>query len=87
MNAVVERVRREPVLVLAAVQAGIVCGVAFGLHLDTNQQAAILGLSGALLALVARSRVTPVASSSMPENAPQEAAQAPETVQDNGSGD
>lgn len=52
-------VRREPVMALALVQAVIVCGVAFGLELTDGQTAAVLGVTAAVLALVARSRVTP----------------------------
>lgn len=52
-------VRREPVMTLALVQAAIVCGVAFGLDLTDGQTAGVLGFTAAVLALVARSRVTP----------------------------
>lgn len=64
MNAVVDRARREPVLVVALVQALLVAGVAFGLDLSDVQTAAVLGVTGAALALVARSQVTPVAGTS-----------------------
>lgn len=62
MKGVWEAIRREPVLALAAVQAGIVCGVAFGLDLSDAQTAGVLGVTSALLAIVARSQVSPVAS-------------------------
>ncbi|MBI4941849.1 MAG: hypothetical protein HY830_13985 [Actinobacteria bacterium] len=62
--SVVERIRREPVLVVALVQALLVAGVAFGLDLTDAQAAAVLGVTGAGLALVARSRVTPVRGTS-----------------------
>lgn len=62
--SVVERIRREPVLVVALVQALLVAGVAFGLHLTDVQAAAVLGVTGAALALVARSQVTPVRGTS-----------------------
>lgn len=60
-------VRREPVLVLAVVQAVIVCGVAFGLELTDAQTAGVLGVTAAVLAIVARSQVTPVLPQQPPE--------------------
>lgn len=59
MSALLDAVRREPVLVTAAVQAGVVCAVSFGLDLTDAQQAGVLGLTTALMAIVARSQVTP----------------------------
>lgn len=58
-----DKLRREPVLVTAVVQALVILAVAFGLDLSDGQQAAILGLSAALMGLVARSQVTPVGAS------------------------
>jgi hypothetical protein len=55
----VERIKNEPVLVTALVQALLIAGVNFGLDLSDGQQASILGLAAAVLALVARSQVTP----------------------------
>lgn len=70
MNAVVERARREPVLVVALVQALLVAGVAFGLDLTDAQTTAILGVTGTALALVARAQVTPVTPSPNPSRNP-----------------
>ena len=52
---------REPALILAAVQAAIALVVAFGLDLTGEQVAGILAVSAAVLGLVVRSKVTPVA--------------------------
>jgi hypothetical protein len=60
MRALLDKIRNEPVLVTAFVTALIALFVAFGLDLSDTQTAAILGVVGAVLALVARSRVTPV---------------------------
>jgi hypothetical protein len=56
----VEKIRNEPVLATALIQALLILAVSFGLDLSDAQQAAILGLSAAVLAVVARSKVTPV---------------------------
>jgi len=58
----VERIKNEPVLVVGCVQAILALVVAFGLNLSDGQVAAILGVTGAVLALVARSKVSPVKS-------------------------
>ena len=54
-----EKIKNEPVLVTALVQAVLAAAIAFGLDLNDGQVAAILGLTGAVLAFVARSQVTP----------------------------
>lgn len=59
MNAIVERVKREPALVLGLVGAVIALLLAFGLDLTNEQQAGITGLVIAILAFVTRSQVTP----------------------------
>ena len=46
-------------LVTALVQALLILAVNFGLHLSHAQEGAILGVTGAVLAFVARSQVTP----------------------------
>jgi uncharacterized membrane protein len=55
-----EKINNEPVLVYALVQAIIAAGVSFGLDLNGGQTAALLAVTGALLAIVCRGRVTPV---------------------------
>ena len=51
---------REPALILAAVQAVIALVVAFGLEVTSVQTAGILAVTGTILALVVRSKVSPV---------------------------
>jgi hypothetical protein len=54
--------RTEPALVLGLLQAGIALAVSFGLHLSPAQVGAITAVTAALLSVVTRSQVTPVAS-------------------------
>lgn len=54
------RVRREPVLVTALVQAVLGLLLAFGLDMTNEQVGSIMALTAALLAFVARRRVTPI---------------------------
>lgn len=62
MQAILERIKNEPVLVVAFVQALIGVGLAFGLELSTEQRDAIIGFTLALLAVMfgVRAKVTPV---------------------------
>ena len=53
---------REPAMVLAFVQAIIVLGVAFGLHLTAEQTGAILALTAVVLGLITRTQVSPAAA-------------------------
>lgn len=50
---------REPVAVVAAVNALMALGVGFGLDVSNEQQALIQGAATAVLALIARRSVTP----------------------------
>lgn len=50
---------REPVLVLAAIQAGIALVAAFGLQLSAEQIAALVAFSAAVLGVIARQQVKP----------------------------
>lgn len=50
---------REPVAILAAVNALVALAVGFGLDLTSEQQALVHGAVSALLALIARQAVTP----------------------------
>jgi hypothetical protein len=61
MTALFERVRNEPVLVTGFVQAVLGLLLAFGLDLTNEQVGAVLALTAAVLAFVARKRVTPTA--------------------------
>lgn len=58
---------REPALVIGAVQAVLALVVAFGLKLSVEQTGAILAATAAVLAVVTRSQVTPVADPRLPE--------------------
>lgn len=50
---------KEPVAILAAVQAIITLVVVFGVNVSPGQHGAIIAAAGAILALFARSQVTP----------------------------
>jgi hypothetical protein len=50
---------REPVLVLAAVQALVALAVGFGLPLSAEQVALIVAATAAVLGFIARQQVTP----------------------------
>lgn len=54
-----DRIRDEPVLVAALVQAALGLLLAFGVGLTEEQVAAIMTATGALLALFVRSKVVP----------------------------
>jgi len=56
----IDRIKNEPVLVTAFVQAVLGLLLAFGLNLSNEQVASIMGLTAAGLAFIARSKVTPV---------------------------
>ena len=60
MNAIIARIQDEPVLVTALIQGVLTLAVSFGLHLTPEQIGAVLALSGAILAFIARAKVTPV---------------------------
>lgn len=60
MNKIVEFLKSEPALILGAVQAILALAITFGAGLSTDQVGAILALSAAVLAVVTRSRVTPI---------------------------
>lgn len=51
---------REPVLIMAAIQAGIAAAVGFGLNWTGPQVALVTLFAAAILGLIARSKVTPV---------------------------
>lgn len=59
MSALLARLNDEPVLVVALVQTVLTLAVTFGLHLTTEQTGAILAVTGAILAIVARGKVQP----------------------------
>lgn len=61
---------REPVALLAVVEASLAVAVAFGLHLTGRQLAALIVLARAVFALLARRLVTPVAEPRLPHRKP-----------------
>lgn len=58
-----EKIKSEPVLVVALVQALLGLSVAFGLDLTDVQIGAVLAVTSAGLGFIARSRVSPVDNS------------------------
>jgi len=58
---------REPAMVLAVVQAALALAVAFGVGLSVEQTGAVLAVSAAVLGLLTRSQVTPVAAPRLPD--------------------
>ena len=59
VQAILDRLRDEPVLVTTFVGALLSLLVVFGVPISDDQKLAIVGLITALLALFARSKVTP----------------------------
>lgn len=57
-----DRLIKEPTLVVELVRAVLLCAVVFGLPLSDEQTAAVLVLASAALAVVNRQKVTPVTS-------------------------
>lgn len=53
---------REPVVILALVNALIALGIGFGLNVTGEQTALVMTFSSAVLAFIGRSQVTPVAT-------------------------
>ena len=53
---------REPAMILAVVQAAMALVATFGLGLTVEQTGAVLALTAAVLGLLTRSQVTPLAS-------------------------
>jgi hypothetical protein len=51
---------REPALILGALQSLLAAAIAFGANLSADQTAVLLGASAAVLALITRSKVSPV---------------------------
>lgn len=59
MNAIIARIQDEPVLVTTLVGAAIGLAVVFGAPISDDQKTAIVVTVTALLAIFARSKVTP----------------------------
>jgi hypothetical protein len=54
-----DQIKREPAMVIAALQACIALGAAFGLQLSGEQIGAVMAACAAVLGLVTRSMVSP----------------------------
>ena len=51
--------KREPVLIMAALQAVLAVAVAFGLNWTTEQVGTVLAASAAVIGLITRTQVSP----------------------------
>ena len=51
--------KREPAMIAAAVQSGLVLATAFGLNLDTDQMTALMATMPIFVGLFTRSQVSP----------------------------
>jgi hypothetical protein len=60
ISGIADRIKNEPVLVLAVIQTGLALAVGFGLKWTGEQVALTVAFSAAVLGLIARARVTPV---------------------------
>jgi uncharacterized membrane protein len=59
MNAIIARIQNEPVLVTTLVGAVLGLLIVFGVPINDEQKTAVVLLATALLAIFARSQVTP----------------------------
>lgn len=66
MSALWERIKAQPILVTTLVQTILILVVSFGLKVSPEQTAAIIAVTGALLAIVAASGSTPVSAPTLP---------------------
>ncbi|HKE25116.1 MAG TPA: hypothetical protein VKB88_22300 [Bryobacteraceae bacterium] len=55
-----QRIKQEPVMFQAVIQAALALGLSFGLKLSSSQVGAILAFTAASLSFWARSQVTPM---------------------------
>lgn len=60
MNSILDKIRTNPVLATAFVSTVLTLVVSFGVHLSDLQTGAIIAVVNSVLAIVARSKVTPV---------------------------
>lgn len=59
-TTMLDRIRNEPALAAGVLQAVLALAVTFGLDLTVEQTGAIVAVAAAVLALVVRSKVSPV---------------------------
>ena len=57
---------REPAAILGLIQAGVALAIGFGLALTGEQTALIMAFSAAVVAIITRQSVTPVAAPNLP---------------------
>lgn len=62
MDAIIERIRNEPVLVTTLIGSVLTALVVFNVPLTQEQVAALVAIAAAVMAIVARAQVTPVGS-------------------------
>jgi len=62
-HALLDLLRREPVMVKELLAATLALALSFGLTLSSDQQGAIMAFSTIVLGIVARSQVRPVSTS------------------------
>jgi hypothetical protein len=67
LNAIIERIRAEPVIAVTLVQSVITLVVAFGLKLTPEQIGGILLVTNAILNIIARQGVTPTSAPTLAE--------------------
>ena len=60
MTGIIDRIKNEPVLTLALIQAGVAMAVGFGLQWSGEQVALFVAFASAVLGWIARAQVTPV---------------------------
>ena len=53
---------REPVAVLAVVQAGLALAIGFGAHVTLQQMALVMAFASALIGVIVRTQVSPKGS-------------------------
>ncbi len=58
--------KKEPVLILALIQSIIALVIGFGVNLTVAQGGLVMAVSAAVLGLLARSQVTPMAGPTKP---------------------
>lgn len=66
MNKVVAWLEGEPAVVTSVIGTAATLGAAFGLHVTTDQLAAVTSSVGVIVGLVIRSNVTPTAKADAP---------------------
>lgn len=62
MNAIIDKIRREPAVFFTLVAAALGLGAAFGLDLSKEQTGAVMAFVTAVVGFIVRSQVTPTVS-------------------------